>query len=640
MAPGGHRIEQGLRRVERIGAGLLGHHAFQGGERGVLDAIARHVAGDVAEGDAQRQVGVRVDEFALAVLVVGHRLQVDRSGGQVLAGAGLALLLELEQRGHHRHRVLDRRIGAGLERGAVGRQPLQAFFGAAQRGSGQAVERTLDCGRIVAAQPGVDRGHALGRRQLEILLEPVRLQLAVHRGHVAALQLPEPALDRRQVALLVTGLALGIGLGAFDRQPVQLAGGAQHGGVVEHAQGQVALARGLALLEQGQQPRVRVQRGLALGPLPLQPGQHRRFLGTLLPGRIDALEAGELALVILAGVVPAGHGAGVLDLDLRIELAGRLHQCDLVLEVAGDGRIAPLRGIVEFGRQRIAVGRTRVAGDHDEITFAQRLVGELQPVPGLERHVVGRVRRRLAILADIGAVEGEIAGVARPHPVVDVAAELADAARGRIGQAHVADFHVAEQAIAVAAGEAVQPAAEAGLGFTFCNQLLLERFQCLRARQRIGAGRGDHRLGVAGHVGDLIEHEHPRIGSGTEFVGGGRRIEAIADQVVLGRGIELDGAVGAVVVGRHQAIGRHEAGRAATQSHHRPHRIAGQVGQLLRRQLQPGLGQRPGDLWQLLRHPHALAGDGGGDGSHCGQDGKGKKTQAHGFESSGKVLRF
>src|SRR3546814_1463467 len=84
------------------------------------------------------------------------------------------------------------------------------------------------------------------------------------------------------------------------------------------------------------------------------------------------------------------------------------------------------------------------------------------------------LRGRLAVLADVGAVEGEVAGVARPHPVVDVAAERADAARRRVDQAHVADLQVPEQAVGVAAGETVKAAAVAAAFFAAGDQLRSE----------------------------------------------------------------------------------------------------------------------------------------------------------------------
>ena len=57
-------------------------------------------------------------------------------------------------------------------------------------------------------------------------------------------------------------------------------------------------------------------------------------------------------------------------------------------------------------------------------------------------NVVLRIVGRLAVLTDVGAQIGPIARVARPHPVVGLTAEIADAERRRVNQAHVADFHL------------------------------------------------------------------------------------------------------------------------------------------------------------------------------------------------------
>ena len=376
---------------------------------------------------------------------------------------------------------------------------------------------------------------------------------------------------------------------------------------MELAHDQVALARGLALLAQGNQFRVRLQGRLALATLRFQPGQHFGFFRMFLPGCVDALEAGQLAIVVLGYVVQAGLGCRVFDLDIRILLARRVDQGDHFLVMRADGGIAPFSGAVEFTGQRVAIGGTGIAGHHDEIAFAQRLVGELQPVPGLVRHVVLGKRRRLAVLVHVHAIEGEVAGVARPGPVVDVATEFADAGGRRIRQAHVLDFQVAEQAIGVAAEEAVKAATETGLRFAFGHQLLVEVFQRTRAGQCIVTGRSHGGLGLCGHVLDVIQHEYTRIGSRADFVGQGGGIEAVLDQVVFGSRVQLDGAIGTVVVGDHQPLRRNEAGRASAQRDHGAHRVTGQVGQLLGGKLQACLLQRPGDFRQLLGHPHALA---------------------------------
>jgi hypothetical protein len=73
-----------------------------------------------------------------------------------------------------------------------------------------------------------------------------------------------------------------------------------------------------------------------------------------------------------------------------------------------------------------------------------------------------------------------------------------------------------------------------------------------------------------------------------------------------------------VVVGDHQALRRHEAGRAAAQGDDGAHREGGQVVELGGVQRQAAGLQRFGDLGQLLGHPHAFIGMGGGDGQRSG----------------------
>ena len=374
---------------------------------------------------------------------------------------------------------------------------------------------------------------------------------------------------------------------------------------------------------------MRGQRLRAFGATRLQPIQHRLFALALDAGGAHAGEAFHLAVVVLERVLPAAHGVGVLDLDVLVGLAGGQHHRHQFLEAPAGGRIGPGRGGVEIGGQRIATGAARVTGDHHEVALAQRLVGDLQPVLRLERHVVLAVRGRLAVLAHVGAVEAEVAGVARPHPVVDLAAVIAHAARRRVGQAHVLDLDVLEQPIGISPHEAVQAAARAGVGFASADQLLLEVIDGLGARQRIRRG-GDRGLDLRGDVGDFVEHVDARVRAAGELIGHGRRIEAEVDQVALGGGVQLDRTVRAVVVGDHQALWRDEAGRAAAQRHHCAHRVAGEVGQLLRVQFQAGFLQRAGDLRQLLRHPHAFVGIRGGRRSHhqCG-DRRGKHRLLH-----------
>ncbi len=279
---------------------------------------------------------------------------------------------------------------------------------------------------------------------------------------------------------------------------------------------------------------------------------------------VHALEALELAAVVLHHVVPAAHGAGVLDLDVLVGGAGGLDQLDQVLVVALDGRVAPPGGGVELVGQRPAEGTARVAGHHHEVTGAQRLAGDLQPLLRLVRDVVLAVRCRLAVRTDVGAVEGEVAGVTRPHPVVDVAAIAADAVGRGVHQADVADLQVPEQAVVVAAQEAVEVATVALPGLAVSDQLLLQVLQRVGTGMAV-AGRFQGATHLRGHVGDPVQDVDARVRARGQLVAPGGGVEAQVDEVVVGGRVELDRAIGAVVVGDHQALRGDEAGGAAAQ---------------------------------------------------------------------------
>lgn len=361
----------------------------------------------------------------------------------------------------------------------------------------------------------------------------------------------------------------------------------------------------------------------------LQPSQHRGFVSLLLRLRPDALEAFQLPIVVLGGVIEAGHGASVFHLDVGILLAGLFDQSDHVFVMSAHHRIGPAGGVVEFGGQRVTIGTARVTGHHHEVACAQRLVGELQIVLGLVRHVVLGIGGRLAVLAHVGAVERKITGVARPHPVVDIATELAHAAWRRIGQTYVLDLQILEQPVGISAGKAEELTAVTGLRLAGGDLLLAEILQGQCALERIIAGRRHRGLGRRGHVGDGIEHVDARGGACAQFVCRCGGAETVLDQILLRCGIELDRAISTMVIGHHQALRRHQAGSAATQCDHRAHRIAGQVDQLLRRQAQAGLLQRAGDVGQLLRNPHPLACLCGCRERECCQHGNGKQVRTH-----------
>src|SRR5690606_12997320 len=86
--------------------------------------------------------------------------------------------------------------------------------------------------------------------------------------------------------------------------------------------------------------------------------------------------------------------------------------------------------------------------------------------------------------------------------------------RRRVDDAHVADLEVAEQAVGVAAGEAVEAAAEAVLRFTLGDQALLDRLQRGGAAGGVRGG-GDRRLHFRGDVAAVVERGDAGVGART-----------------------------------------------------------------------------------------------------------------------------
>ena len=198
--------------------------------------------------------------------------------------------------------------------------------------------------------------------------------------------------------------------------------------------------------------------------------------------------------------------------------------------------------------------------------------------------VLGIFGRR-SVGRDIGAVEGEIAGVARPHPVIDIAAIFPDRVGGGIDQPHILDLEPLDQRVLLAAIETRDEAAIARFLLAFGGDVLhplVDRVIAFGRRKRVDPvahPRGD----IADFGGDI----DARSGRGGQFVALRLREEAVLEIIVLGGGIVLHRTARAVMVRDHQPLGRNEARRTALQLDDRAHREAGQVGQLLGRNLEP-----------------------------------------------------
>ena len=221
------------------------------------------------------------------------------------------------------------------------------------------------------------------------------------------------------------------------------------------------------------------------------------------------------------------------------------------------------------------------------------------------RDIVSGVIRRLPIRPHVGAVEGEVAGMPRPAPVIDIAAVLADGVRRRIGDAHVADFQAPDDLVLQAAEERRRLTAVARFRLAFRDQRfapLLDFRESLTRRQCRAQSPRDPLRHVIHFNGDIDARSRSR----RKLVGRGGGQKAVLQIVFLLRGIELHRAAGAVMVGYHQTLRRNERGGAAAQRDHRTHRKRRQVRQSRRIEIQPRGPQIIADSRNLLRRKHPL----------------------------------
>ncbi len=248
----------------------------------------------------------------------------------------------------------------------------------------------------------------------------------------------------------------------------------------------------------------------------------------------------------------------------------------------------------------------------------------------MERHVVFRIRRGLTILRDVSTQIAEIARMARPHPVVDVAAVLADRQGRRIDHAHVLDLEPLDQLVAVSAAEGRDIASVTGL-LAALHEAFLRLVDRRVAREAVHARR-HARVDLPGHVGDLLGHVDPLRRIGRQFLAARMREKTGVDQVLLRRRVVLQGAEAAMVVRHDQTIGRHERGGASPEADDGAHRITVELAQGLRREREAAVLERAGEGGKLSGLPHAFVGAGGGAREHrergkCGKRSGGKRGE-------------
>ncbi|EJX04130.1 hypothetical protein EVA_07763 [gut metagenome] len=216
---------------------------------------------------------------------------------------------------------------------------------------------------------------------------------------------------------------------------------------------------------------------------------------------------------------------------------------------------------------QVAVGAAREAHDHGIVAFFDAFQRNGQVLLGLQGYVVGAVSCRFTVGIGIDAEHREVASVARPHPVVGFAAELADGGRRSRHHAHVV-IHLQVNQVEFVAGIERQCL---GQDARFAVQVaVLQRFvgKVLQERSRKGLfflHLAFLHLGVdgIGHVDDAFHELELQARSG-KFFAAVLGPEAVGQVIVFHRAMLLDGIVAAVVVGQDEAVGRDDFTGTAT----------------------------------------------------------------------------
>ena len=293
--------------------------------------------------------------------------------------------------------------------------------------------------------------------------------------------------------------------------------------------------------------------GLLLGP-------RRKFLlvGALLLDRAQALQTENLALPLLPRIGDVGVLGCVLDTHLRVGLLSLRDHIQTQGAELDLHRIRQTLDVVGSRRNHIALGVAGEAVDHREIALLDTLGRDLEVATRLIGYILARVVGGLVVLAGIDAENREVARVARPDPVVGVAAELTDRRGGRAYQTNVGKLLIDKQKILIGVVQRLDRSRIA----TALRSLLLDS---LDVGCDLLVALGLHALGNILHT-----HQNRNIEVGIGQLLLARHCpKTVGQVVVLDATVALDRAIAAVVVGQQQTRIRHQLARAtAIEQHH------------------------------------------------------------------------
>ncbi len=575
----------GVRRI------LLGYYAVEGRVVLIGYAVGRVVGQYLTVCKTQREVGIRRPR-----LVGLHAHQA----GYV---AAVSLVVDLAQR---RELCVEGRIylvdRGGEHDGRVGRYILLAFDSGAEaleRSELRVVVEIVDVCVRVAAEAGVDH-IGVYRRQLRYVLAEYAQHAfgygAVHLGVVVLVEVGQCLAV--SLGKLLSFERLCRGCGAYELY------GAVHGlAYILHSGRQVACLSGITL-DHGQSLRETLL-GQGVGG---SPGREGLLLSELLRADVEFLDAARHADRVLPVVRRLSVLGGVLYAYRLILVHERTQYLLTLAAYVYALRVGYFEHVVDLVRGHVALRRAGESHYHGEVALVVSFQRYVEPALGLVGHVVLRVCRRTVVLAGIYAEYREVARVARPHPVVRVAAELAYR-RGRgTHQTHVGIYLVDECEELVVAEEARHDDLHAGI---LRFELFGQGGDVLLRDSHILILAGDRR-DVADDIGRNVDymtyesHFQTRCGQLALAVLGP---ESVGQIVVVDRRELLDRRIAAVVVGKEQAVGRNDlAGAAAAEYDDRilQRALVGRVDVVGRETAALGAHLFDVHLFDVGQQPHAL----------------------------------
>ena len=307
-----------------------------------------------------------------------------------------------------------------------------------------------------------------------------------------------------------------------------------------------------------------------------------------------------------------------------------VHKLLVIVEqrIAGqnDGGVHLLRTQSHFRSRQVSARTSREAHDHGVVFVVDALERNGQIFLHLERHVLLAVGRGLTVFVGVNAEHGEVGVLARPNPVVAVAAKLAHVV-GRVG--HEADVAIGllEEGIKLIATEIRHNAHIHTLllgQVALLQQLFGHRFEKRLALTRIVVGLllGCFSLNLCRHINDADNEGESEALRRAELFGAALGKIAVLHVVVADAAHFVNVREAAVVVGQDETIRAHHlTGATATEDAdaltQRRRRFA---IKRLWRQLKSCATQRVFKVLLLheFEQPHAFVGTGAGETQHEG----------------------